>query len=155
VSRTDYFMKSYGWLGLFTHVTWLIHTCDMTHSHVWHDSFTRVTWLVHTCDHGWSGEGLEETSIHQNVVLYISDFSRFEWESLAIIRVSEYVKERKHMLCCAYKYVSPFLYTRGTTHSHTWHDSFWWLIQNCEWSRGIMSCTHVSVSMAAGHMWHG
>ena len=34
----------------FTRVTWRIHTCDMTHSHVWHDSFTRVTWLIHTSD---------------------------------------------------------------------------------------------------------
>jgi len=31
-------------------VTWLIHTCDMTHSYVWHDSFTRVPWLIHMCD---------------------------------------------------------------------------------------------------------
>jgi len=23
-----------------SHVTWLIHTCDMTHSYLWHDSFT-------------------------------------------------------------------------------------------------------------------
>jgi len=30
-------------------VTWLIHMCDMTHSHVWHDSFTCVTWLIHMC----------------------------------------------------------------------------------------------------------
>jgi len=34
----------------FICVTWVIHTCDMTHSHVWHDSFTCVTWLMHTCD---------------------------------------------------------------------------------------------------------
>jgi len=25
-------------------VTWLIHTCGMTHSYVWHDSFIRVIW---------------------------------------------------------------------------------------------------------------
>jgi len=31
-------------------VTWLIHMCDMTHSHLWHDSFTCVTWLIHMCD---------------------------------------------------------------------------------------------------------
>jgi len=31
-------------------VTWLIHTCDMTHAYVWHDSCIRVTWLMHTCD---------------------------------------------------------------------------------------------------------
>ena len=34
----------------FICVTWLIHTCDMTHSYVWHDSFICVTWLIHTCD---------------------------------------------------------------------------------------------------------
>ena len=39
-------------------VTWLVHTCDMTHIHmcdmthsnVWHDSFICVTWLIHMCD---------------------------------------------------------------------------------------------------------
>jgi len=31
-------------------VTWLIHTCDMAHSHVWHDSLTCVTWLIRMCD---------------------------------------------------------------------------------------------------------
>ena len=30
--------------------TWLIHMCDMTHSYVWHDSFTSSTWLIHLCD---------------------------------------------------------------------------------------------------------
>jgi len=38
-------------------LTWLIHTCNMTHSHVWHDSFSHishdsficVTWLIQTC----------------------------------------------------------------------------------------------------------
>ena len=31
-------------------VPWLIHVCDMTHTHVWHDSFISVTWLIHMCD---------------------------------------------------------------------------------------------------------
>ena len=30
-----------------------------------------------------------------------SEFQNNEWESLAIIRVSEYIKERKRTLCCA------------------------------------------------------
>ena len=37
----------------FTRVTWLIHICDMTHSHVCHDSFmcmTCVAWLIHVRD---------------------------------------------------------------------------------------------------------
>jgi len=40
----------YMWHDSFIHVTWLIHTCDMTHSYMWHDSFIRVTWLTHVCD---------------------------------------------------------------------------------------------------------
>jgi len=33
-----------------SHVTWLIYTCFLTHthSHAWRDSFTCVTWLIHT-----------------------------------------------------------------------------------------------------------
>ena len=61
------------WHGSFVCVTWLRHSCDMTHSFtggglwrrgrcgdgvaferthasVWHDSFMLVTWLIHTCD---------------------------------------------------------------------------------------------------------
>jgi len=41
---------SYMWHDSFIHVTWLFHTCDMTHSYMWHDSFIHVTWLIHTCD---------------------------------------------------------------------------------------------------------
>ena len=41
---------SYVWHDSFICVTWLIHICDMTHSYVWHDSFTCVTWLIHMCD---------------------------------------------------------------------------------------------------------
>jgi len=38
-------------------VTWLIHTCDVTHSYVWHDSFIRVSWLIHTCAWWFLGMG--------------------------------------------------------------------------------------------------
>ena len=37
---------SYEWYGVFIRITWLIHTCDMTHSCVWHDSFIRVIRLI-------------------------------------------------------------------------------------------------------------
>jgi len=33
----------------YSDITWLIHMCDVTHSHVWRDSFTCVTWLIHIC----------------------------------------------------------------------------------------------------------
>jgi len=42
------------WSDSFIRVTWLIHcetwlidTCDMTHSYMWHDWFICVTWLIH------------------------------------------------------------------------------------------------------------
>jgi len=56
---------SWVWHDSFLSVTWLIHTCDMTHwicltrlihmchvthAHMWYDSFICVTWLIHMCD---------------------------------------------------------------------------------------------------------
>jgi hypothetical protein len=35
-----YVSRPYVWRDSFTCVTWLIHMCDVTHSHVWRDSFT-------------------------------------------------------------------------------------------------------------------
>ena len=41
---------SYVWHDSFICVTWLIRMCDTTHSYVWHDSFTCVTWLIYMRD---------------------------------------------------------------------------------------------------------
>jgi len=40
------------WHDSFTHVTWLVHKCDVTRSHAWHDSFVDGTELIHTRS-GW------------------------------------------------------------------------------------------------------
>jgi len=51
------------------------------------------TYVVGTTHHGWSGKGLGETLRLQYAkrLDYVSShFNRFEWESLAIMRVSEY-----------------------------------------------------------------
>jgi len=48
------------WHDSFTHVTWLFHTCGMTHSYVWQNSFTRVTWLT-TCYKAYSHMWREST----------------------------------------------------------------------------------------------
>ena len=37
------------WHDSFICVTWVIHMCDMTHSHSWHVSFMCVTGLMYTC----------------------------------------------------------------------------------------------------------
>jgi len=33
----------------FICMTWLIHTCHMTHAHVWHESVICVPWRIHMC----------------------------------------------------------------------------------------------------------
>jgi len=42
--------RSHVWHDTIIYVTWHIHMCDMTHSYVWHDSFMCVPWLIHMCD---------------------------------------------------------------------------------------------------------
>jgi len=59
------------WLDSFIHVTWLIHTCDLTHSYMWLDSFIHVTWLIHTCDFTHSYMWLD-SFIHVTWLIYIS-----------------------------------------------------------------------------------
>jgi len=77
------------WHNSFTCVTWLIHTCDMTHSHMWHDSFTHVTWLVRTCDithsHRWH-----------------DSFTHMTW----LIRICEAPDTRACPICCRNKRLS-------------------------------------------------
>jgi len=54
---------SYVWHDLYIYETWIMHTCDMTHSYrvhsrAWrgsfiyisHGSFKHVMWLIHMCD---------------------------------------------------------------------------------------------------------
>ena len=52
--------RSHVWRDSFTYVTWLIHMCDVTHSHVWHGSFTCATWLILKGDvtHSYMGHAL-------------------------------------------------------------------------------------------------
>jgi len=38
-------MKDQLWATPICHVSWLIHTCGMTHSYVWHDSCMSATWF--------------------------------------------------------------------------------------------------------------
>ena len=42
------------WHDSFICVTWVIHMCDMTHSHAWQVSFMCVTRLMYTCDRKYS-----------------------------------------------------------------------------------------------------
>jgi len=50
----------YVWRDSFKYVTWLVHTCGLTHSYVWRDSFICVTWPVHMCDMTHSNKAPED-----------------------------------------------------------------------------------------------
>ena len=49
--RHDLFTRV--WHDSFTCVTWLIHMCEMTHSHVRHNSFTCMTWPIRCAAGVW------------------------------------------------------------------------------------------------------
>jgi len=138
-----------------TRVTWLVRRilCHVTHAsnHVtWLTRFVRRSmWHVtrHSC-HGWhewhvayfdawvsATGGVERAKRNwQKTKSLFSeswDFSRFELESLALIRFSEfwvgisgdnpsfriYKRQKTHAVLCLADVVSPFLYTRGWCHS--------------------------------------
>jgi len=100
------------WHDSFICVTWLIHTCDMTHSYVWHDSSICVTWLIHMCDvtpsqvwHdsfvcvAWCGHDCLCDMTHSHV-----------WCDL--------------FTCVTFIFVTWLLHMRDITHSYVWRDLF-------------------------------
>ena len=62
----------------FTCVTWLIHMCDMTHSHVWHDS--EKTCVYHN-DSRMSHDDtlMNESRTHRHSLLRHDSFIRVTW----------------------------------------------------------------------------
>jgi len=100
-------------------MTRLIHTCDMTHSHVRIDSFTHVTWLIHTCD-----------VIHFSCVMWLNhvcDITHpYAWHDSVI-----YAKWLIHMCDMTYQYVwydsficVAWLHPYDMTRSFVWHELF-------------------------------
>jgi len=87
------------------HVTWLVHTCDMTHSCVWYDSLTRVTWPIHKCD------------MIQSYVWHDS-FMRETWLIHACDMTHSYVWHNS-FICMTW-----LIHMCDMTHSYVWHDSF-------------------------------
>jgi len=103
----------------FTCVTWLIHTCDMTHSHVWHDSFTCVTWLIYTGDmthsHVWHNLFTRVAWLMSHVCH--GSFTRVKW----LIHKSDITY--LHVWHDSFTRVSWLIHTCVMTHSHAWNDS--------------------------------
>jgi len=116
-------------------VTWLIHVCDMTYSHVWHDAFMShdvscpmvailrcVTWLIHVCD-------LTHSCVWHDVFMCVTWRIYESWCELPHGGHSE-VCDMTHS--CVWLWL---IHVCDMTHSCVWHDSFMcvtWLIYMCD-----------------------
>jgi len=114
--------------------------CDMTHSYVSHDSFTCVTWLIYTCDMTHSSEwcAINACTWHCGAICSV-------WHD-AFICVTWLIHVRDMIHSCAwhdsfmsgavcsvcYDLFMCFRFSCDMTHSRVWHDWFirvTWLIQ--------------------------
>jgi len=133
-------LVSVTWHDSCTCVTWLMHMCDVTHSHVWHDSSTCVTWLIHMCD-----------MTHSHV--WHDSLSCVTW----LIVMCEMT--HSHVWHDSFTFVTWLIHMCDMTHSHVWHDSLscvTWLMHMCD-----MTHPHVWVTwlihmcdMTHCHVWH-
>ena len=103
------------WHDSFIYVTWLIHTCDMTHSYMWHDSFIYATWLIHTCDmtHSYMWH---DSFIYVTWLIHICDMTHsYVWHD--------------SFVCATWP-----IHMCDMTHWYVWHDScvcVTWLMHMC------------------------
>ena len=97
-------------------VTWLIHTCDMTLSHVWHDSFPCVAWLIHVCD-----------TTHSHVWHDPFSFVSVPWR---ILSVTWLITRLIHEGCHDSLHASSQKYTNIKNHPFSFV-SVTWLIHGC------------------------
>jgi len=93
------------WDCLLWYVTWLIRTCDVTHSYVWHDSFVHVIRLIYMRD-------MMHSYVWHNSFLCVSWF--FDMR----------VMTRSYMWHHPFMYVPWLIHLCATTHSYVCHDSF-------------------------------
>jgi len=122
------------WHDWFVYVTWLIHTCDMTHSYVWHDSFLCVTWLIHivymTYSYVWRDSFIcvawliHMCDMSHSCVLHDS-FTCMTWlihmcGHDSFICVAGWLI---HLSCDAFIRVTWLIHWCDTTHAYMWHDS--------------------------------
>ena len=141
----------------FMGVTWLIHTCDTTHSYVWHDSCicvtlpihsrvcisggeVRVTWRIHTCDttqsYMWHDSFIRVTwlihtcGITHSYVWYNSCM-RVTWLTYMSKRLWRVSSKRKYTRSCEYimshPWMSPVTHMNEPCHTYEWVMSQIWM----------------------------
>ena len=129
---------------------WLLHLCDITHSHLWHVDETCHT---HTHKHMWRSPVDESHIPHVwPWLIHMCGHDSFIWVAMT----------HTHMWHDSFTYVTWLIHMCDMTHSHMWHDSFTyvtWLVDRsfphvrhdsftCVWMSHV-TCMNESWS----HMW--
>jgi len=135
------------WIDDYMCVTWLIRTCDMTHSDIWHASFIcmtclrtqrRLTWPIHMCDmphsYVWHASFICVTCL-----IHMCDMPQsYVWHASGRNGVSH-----SPFIC-----VTCLIHMCDMTHPYlrhnpyVWHDSLMhvtWLIHTCEMPQDSMA----------------
>jgi len=118
---------SYGWHDSVTYVTWLIHMCDMTHSHIGQDSFMWVIWLTHV----WV---IWLTHVHDLTW-------RIRWSFICVTWLT-HICDMTHPYVWhdSLTYATWLIHMCDMTHSHMWHDSFicvTWITHSHIWHESL------------------
>ena len=111
---------SYGSSPLCICITWLIHMCNMTHSHVRHDAFTCPTRLFNMCDMTWLNHVCDMTHWH---VWHDSSIPTLCMCMPWLIHIC--AMTHSHVRHDSFTCVTRFFNICDMTHTHVWHD---WLI---------------------------
>ena len=85
--------------------TWLIHTCDMTHSCVWLKSFIRVSWLIRMCD-------MTHSYVRHASFICVSGLIHMCDTTHSCVWLNSFTRVILLILTC------------DLTHLYVWHDSF-------------------------------
>jgi len=151
-------------------VTWLIHTCDMTHSYVWHDSFICVTGLIHMCDmtHSYVWH---DSFICVTCLIYMRNMPwSYVWHvSFICVACRSHTRDTPQTTCVSlwvwWADATWLIHVCDTTHSYVWHDSFicvTWPIHTRDmthsytWHDSFIYLTWLihTRDMAHSYMWH-
>jgi len=108
-------------------VTWLIHTCDMTHSCVSCDFFIRVTWLIHMWDkthsYVWHDSFICVTWLictYETIQTHVGAVHKFNiCVAVCCCRCIPYIHDMTHSYVSHDFFICACLHTHTNTHWHT------------------------------------
>ena len=174
-SSTWFICMTHAWHDSLIGVTWLIHTCDMTHPRSrWqiarHDSFVIVIWLNHMCDmtQSWVRRVAHWHVWHDPVMCVTWLIYTWAMTQSCARRGSLLCMTRPIHMCDmtnlygshdSFICVTWLIHMCDMAHSYVWHDSFicvTWLIHMCDMTHSYVwhdtwDLIHLSVSH--WHVW--